>query len=265
MYRNCTETTNIISSVVCNSYTSPSGKIWTTTGIYKDTIPNADLCDSIITINLTVNYTEQIIDTTICYNSSYIYDDGTTVDSLIANESHISTYTSLTGCDSVIIENITVLNIDVNTNVAEDLTITANTSDLTYQWLDCDNNYNIISGATEQSFSPTANGNYAVKIIDGICSDTSNCVAITTMGIIEPFITNQVNIHPNPTKGIVNVDLGELKNVSISLSDISGKIIYNAKNINSKNYQFKLNQKSGVYFIQITSDDKTQTFKLIKQ
>src|SRR5690606_6661206 len=36
--------------------TSPSGNItWTTNGTYQDTIPNAAGCDSIITINLTVN------------------------------------------------------------------------------------------------------------------------------------------------------------------------------------------------------------------
>ena len=265
LFRSCTETNSEISPVVCGSYTSPSGKIWTTTGTYKDTIPNANLCDSVITIDLTVHQINYNIDTNVCYNGSYTYADGTTVENLVANESHIFSFTASTGCDSIITENITILNIDVSTSVAEDLTITANASYLTYQWLDCDNAYSIISGATEQSFTPTANGNYAVKITDGSCSDTSNCVAITTMGIIEPSITNQVNIYPNPTKGIVNINLGELKNVSIKVTDISGKVIYNAENINSKSYQFKLNQKSGVYFVQIISDSKTQTFKLIKQ
>jgi len=39
---------------VCDSFTSPSGHyIWTTTGVYKDTIPNLQGCDSILTFNLT--------------------------------------------------------------------------------------------------------------------------------------------------------------------------------------------------------------------
>ena len=49
------ETTKTITANVCDTYTSPSGRhTWFVTGIYKDTIPNAAGCDSILTINLTV-------------------------------------------------------------------------------------------------------------------------------------------------------------------------------------------------------------------
>jgi hypothetical protein len=39
---------------ITDSYTSPSGKVWTESGIYHDTIANAVGCDSVITINLTI-------------------------------------------------------------------------------------------------------------------------------------------------------------------------------------------------------------------
>lgn len=49
-------TASTISPVANCNYTSPSGQYtWTSTGVYMDTIPNAINCDSIITINLTVN------------------------------------------------------------------------------------------------------------------------------------------------------------------------------------------------------------------
>ena len=52
----CIETYDTITEEACISYTSPSGNYaWTESGIYTDTVPNADGCDSIITINLTVN------------------------------------------------------------------------------------------------------------------------------------------------------------------------------------------------------------------
>jgi uncharacterized repeat protein (TIGR03803 family) len=52
----CVETADTITEVTCDNYTSPSGRYtWTTSGTYKDTIPNAEGCDSVITINLTVN------------------------------------------------------------------------------------------------------------------------------------------------------------------------------------------------------------------
>ena len=54
-YRRCVATTSTISPVsVCN-YVSPSGIIKTTGGTFTDIIPNAAGCDSIITINLTIN------------------------------------------------------------------------------------------------------------------------------------------------------------------------------------------------------------------
>jgi len=48
----CAETTDTITANVCDSYTSPSGKTWTTSNTYSDTIANAAGCDSILTINL---------------------------------------------------------------------------------------------------------------------------------------------------------------------------------------------------------------------
>lgn len=48
-------TLNTISPSACLTYTVPSGdETYTSSGTYMDTIPNAALCDSIITINLTI-------------------------------------------------------------------------------------------------------------------------------------------------------------------------------------------------------------------
>jgi FG-GAP-like repeat/Secretion system C-terminal sorting domain/SprB repeat len=48
-------TTSSTTDTVCESYTVPSGnQTYFTSGIYHDTIPNYEMCDSIITINLTV-------------------------------------------------------------------------------------------------------------------------------------------------------------------------------------------------------------------
>ncbi|MGV6860596.1 MAG: T9SS type A sorting domain-containing protein [Putridiphycobacter sp.] len=43
----------------CGDYTSPSGNYtYSTSGVYSDTLTNAVMCDSIITINLTVNHVD---------------------------------------------------------------------------------------------------------------------------------------------------------------------------------------------------------------
>jgi hypothetical protein len=51
----CAHSSRLITTKVCRSYTSPSGLVWDSTGIYRDTIPNASGCDSVVTVNLTVN------------------------------------------------------------------------------------------------------------------------------------------------------------------------------------------------------------------
>ncbi|MEP7170012.1 MAG: T9SS type A sorting domain-containing protein, partial [Bacteroidota bacterium] len=73
----------------CNNYTSPSGNyIWNTSGIYFDTIPNSSGCDSIITINLTINS----VDTTVTANPPLL-----TANAIGANYQWMY-------CDSVIIQ-----------------------------------------------------------------------------------------------------------------------------------------------------------------
>ena len=49
-----TTTTSSFDTTVCLNYISPSGKAFTSSTTIVDTIPNANSCDSIITINLTV-------------------------------------------------------------------------------------------------------------------------------------------------------------------------------------------------------------------
>lgn len=47
-----------------------------------------------------------------------------------------------------------------------------------YQWIDCDNGNTPIEGATERTFSAEENGNYAVMITNGSCSETSACTFV---------------------------------------------------------------------------------------
>lgn len=74
----CANTSAMITLAACDSQMSPSGKYtWTTTGMYNDTLPNAGGCDSIITVDLTVDS----IDVTINVLSAYFWVNDTTADS----------------------------------------------------------------------------------------------------------------------------------------------------------------------------------------
>lgn len=54
MEYDCQDSYSTLDETACDEYLSPGGKVWTSSGVYMDTIMNATGCDSIITVNLTV-------------------------------------------------------------------------------------------------------------------------------------------------------------------------------------------------------------------
>jgi len=101
------DTTNeTITLVECDSFVSPSGKVWDTTGTYLDTITNSLGCDSLMVFNLTVNFaSSSVITTTEC--DTFIAPSG----NVFRNTGvFMDTIMNTTGCDSVITINLTILN-----------------------------------------------------------------------------------------------------------------------------------------------------------
>lgn len=55
LFHGCAATNSSISPTACLSYTAPSGAVFTSSGSFQDIIENSAGCDSIITVDLTVN------------------------------------------------------------------------------------------------------------------------------------------------------------------------------------------------------------------
>jgi hypothetical protein len=151
-----------ITPSVCNTYTSPSGNYtWTASGIYKDTIPNAADADSIITINLTVNYSSYIsINESACDSYSSPSNNYTWT----ASGMYKDTIPNYAGCDSV----ITI-----------DLTISSSTSSSISETV-CDN-YDSPSG----NYSWTSSGAYKDTI-----PNEAGCDSIITINLTVNNSTN---------------------------------------------------------------------------
>lgn len=100
--------TNTITATACGSYTLNS-QTYTSTGQYTQTLTNANAqgCDSIITLNLTINPTFAVtLNQSICQGSSYVFGTQT----LTATGTYTQTLPSVqNGCDSVVTLNLTVL------------------------------------------------------------------------------------------------------------------------------------------------------------
>ncbi|MCB9235148.1 MAG: T9SS type A sorting domain-containing protein [Bacteroidia bacterium] len=101
----CTPSTSALTVTQCYAYTTPSGQVLTQSGQYADTIPNSTGCDSIISINLTVNPgTQGTVTVASCY--SYTSPGGQV---LTATGTYMDTLTNANGCDSVLTIDLTIL------------------------------------------------------------------------------------------------------------------------------------------------------------
>ncbi len=241
-------------SIGSNTYTS--------SGTYVDVLQSQiNGCDSTLTTELTI--LPAIIHT---QNVTLCFGEVLSVGSNIYNASgtYTDVLTASNDCDSTL-TTVLVINpaIDVTTSLSG-LTISANESSATYQWIDCDNSNQPIAGETNQSFTASANGNYAVIVTQNNCSDTSACVNISTVGIKDVSKSNTVTIYPNPSNGIYNIT-GLTINSKIIVYDAIGQIVYTSITTESKETIDISNLPNGVYVIQLNSENGIITKKVIKK
>jgi hypothetical protein len=134
------------------------------------------------------------------------------------------------------------------------MSLTANEAAAVYQWLECPG-MAPVSGATNQIFSPTANGDYAVLITKNGCTDTSACYTIAGLGIKPSISENKVLAFPNPTNGeiIFSLSNSQSENDEIKIIDLQGKIIIAQKLVDSSVKLDLSHLDAGVYFWQLNN------------
>ncbi len=134
------------------------------------------------------------------------------------------TYTDACGNVTMQTQNVIINAIDVSTTQTDDLTIEANNtaSGVTYQWIDCEGN-NPIAGATNQSYTTTYNGDFAVIVTQDGCSDTSACTTIDQVGLVQ-LTSEDFFLYPNPSTGQFTVSFeGNIQ--SLEMIDVTGRIV----------------------------------------
>jgi len=254
--------------VECDSLTWLDGNVYTSdndTATYNIAGGAANGCDSIVTLNLTIiSHAVGTDSRTECAPFTWI--DGNTYTANDSTAIFAITGGAANGCDSVVTLDLTIKSVSDNSTTSTGLIITANNDSATYVWLDCDSAYSVIPGQTGQSFSPASNGNYAVQLTEDGCVDTSACVPITTVGILENDFGAGFILYPNPTKGNFSVNLGSVhENVKVMITDLSGKLIETKSFNEIRMFSFSLDQVSGVYLLSILSGDKRAMIRLLKE
>ncbi|UKN01186.1 T9SS type A sorting domain-containing protein [Paracrocinitomix mangrovi] len=198
------------------------------------------------------------VSATICAGETYSVGSSVYDTSGVYNDTLVAANT----CDSIIITTLTVEAAIDNSTSTTDFTITAAQTGDTYQWINCDSNTEI-NGETNQSYTADANGNYAVVVTVGNCSDTSDCVLIEGVGF-EDWQMSDVKIYPNPSKGQFTIELPNslTESTAIRVLSVDGKVVYSTF-ANSNKTEIKLDVEPGLYLVELNDGSKSEVIRLV--
>lgn len=248
-----------LTRTACDSFTYNDSTYYKS-GSYTHVFKDVKGCDSIVIVNLTINTpTTETITASAC--SSYTLNDSTYTQS----GTYQQTVTNSNGCDSIITLVLTIGSLN-KTVVQNHNTLTAQATGASYQWLDCDDGYSEISGKTSAVYTPTSNGNYAVKITDGACIDTSDCFAVTKVGIEYTNFPSSITAYPNPSNGVATINLGaNYKGVTVTVYNALGERVSQKDYNNTQEFKLDIDGKPGVYFISINVEGYSAKIRIVKQ
>jgi hypothetical protein len=258
-----------------------------TAGVYSDTLQSTSSCDSIVLHNLIVNQLpnadigpdtlwvcdgEELtftLDTTgvasysisnfftTSFNAAFTF----TFDSQLPASSVVSQATGPTGCtssDQVILIDNQLINLTqtfpvlTDPFVAFDIAFMPDNADFWY-WSFGDGD--TLSGTTNPTHEYLANGNYqACLIAINECGRDSSCVTfdITTVGMTENSIWDQVSVYPNPNAGLAFISDLEI-GTQVTVFSSAGQIILQTVATTSTVELNLMTEARGVYFVQLST------------
>lgn len=211
-------------------------------------------------LKLSSCYIETVDSQNACGTFTWI--DGLTYTS--SNNTATHTVSNVFNCDSIITLNLDLQPIDLSI-LSLGQVIGSNQTNADYQWLNCDDNYSIIPGEIQSTFTSNTYGNFALELTYNGCVDTSACTTINTIGIAHVDFMSSVHVSPNPTSDLVGIHFGNLQDKSVKVINTLGQIVYQKEHIVESVYQFNLSQPSGIYIIEVYSNNRRKRFKLIKK
>ena len=242
-----------------NTYTSSND-----TAFY--TYTNAAGCDSIVTLNLTMNNSTSSTDNVGNYCGSYTWIDGNIY--TVSNSTATHTVLNAAGCDSVITLNL-IINDELVVNISSananlSAIVTGGIAPYSYLWTGPINSANAI-------VTPIVSGNYCVQVTDAVgCVSSQICENVTVSAVNDLYVS-KFNIYPNPTTNFLTLDFyATVKgNYSVKIISSNGEQVYEDKILDfngdySKNINLS-NLAKGNYIIQIHSDHQVVYRKILLQ
>ncbi len=260
LYLNECNTTAIHKVKACSSYTWINGVTYTSNvDTVQFTVAKSSFCDSIVTLDLEIYF--PTVDTahvqacnsfTWPFNNILYRNSGIYVDSVLSS----------VGCDSTIYLDLQIDTINASVGNKDDSLFALQTG-ISYQWLDCNNGYSLISGANQIGYAPTVSGSYAVQVNNNGCLDTSICQPVIITNLIDRSENSGISLFPNPVQENLFLELPKGKK-SIWIYNSNGALIdqFETNDLRA-NYSMK-NYINGIYLIKIKHAKGVFSQKLLR-
>ena len=267
----------------CDSYTWIDGVTYTaSTSSPTFTLTNVAGCDSVVTLDLTINNSNTGTDIqTAC--DSYTWIDGVTYTASTSTPTF--TLTNASGCDSVVTLDLTIISnpitgftgsnsAPINSPLSYSVDSIANA---TYFWSVTNGVINAQSGASANvTWYNYSNGTIQVtQTTSNGCSDTLiQDIVLWPLGIAtmaaQPF---EVSLYPNPARESINLELTRFEKASslnnIKIFDVAGNIVLSQEKVMmhlGEAHQIETRAiAKGVYFLTLENELATETLRFILQ
>ena len=271
-------------SISTDSYTACDSLTWINGITYYSSVASTEIdtlqsisgCDSIVTLELTINNSSAItIPSTACDTFTW---DGVTYDS---TGTYTKTYSGANTCDSVVTLELTINKVVPDFSESNSLftappfsvqftNTTPNLSNYNFTWDFGDSTF-VQSNNSSVFHQYMYNGLYDVKLIaediaNGCGNDTLKkdglifCSGGPGLSINEK--TSLVNIYPNPTNENITISIENFNgNIQTEVYDLIGNRLQtsNETTISLQDYA------RGIYILKVAYGDKLQDVKVIKQ
>ena len=139
-------------------------------------------------------------------------------------------------------------------------TLMASSAD-SYQWY---KNGVLIEGATQQSYTPSSDAVYLVRI-----KDANSCFNVyspsykyssTATGLNDELKLQGLKIFPNPSTGLFYLDMQDLNDFHVMVFAMNGDLVYQA--VNSKEFDLS-SLTNGIYFLHVSAENQITVTKKI--
>ena len=245
--------TTVVSA--CEHY-SFNNLLYNQSGFYTDTIQSVNGCDSVWQLDLTIlEKSDSNLVSKVCGNF--------TLNNKVYNQSGIyyDTIVNAVGCASSLVINLTVNHVDTGV-IQNGIVLSAVAQNATYQWFKCNTGLDIVN-ATNSTFTPPYNGDYAVIVSENGCTDTSACYTVNTFSLANSMVEN-TRLYPNPSNEKFTLDFHKSNQTGIvRIYNLEGALVYEKNFKNSSQVDIYANLSEGVYIVKCATLSFTFTEKIV--